>query len=117
MGSPDAASLAKQLKQRLLEGAPHVAEDLLTLVRQSDNPKDYIDYLTLTSRLNGLEPKPDANANLPTFNITFQMGAVQAEIKAAEVIEHASAEQAQLAEPATPAPVVEPFVLDIQPID
>ena len=116
MGSPDAASLAKQLKQKLLEGAPHVAEDLLTLVRQSENPKDYIDYLQLTSRLNGLEPKADQNANLPTFNITFQMGAVQAEVSA-EVIELISAEQPKLAEPEAQAPAVKPFVLDIQPID
>ena len=139
----DAKELARQFKEAVLETMPSLLADWLELVRASENPKDYLDYLAFGSKLNGLEPKNDQAAGLPVFHITFANGSVQgkAEVSQAPAIDVVPVEKdpstPEASDPADPLPQLagkgepaslpaaqdppfeapKPFILQFQPME
>ena len=111
--------IAKRFKDSLLEAMPLVLDDYLVMVRGSENPEDFRKFLEFGAKLNGLEPKSDANANLPVFNITIS----GAGVKAIDVTQSAEAQpQPQALEAVSPSdsvpvPAPQPFTLEMSPID
>lgn len=119
MSTPSAAELAKKFKAGLMAALPGLLEDWVALVRASENPKDYQEFCSFAARMNGLEPKTDQNSNLPVFNIMFTMNGVRAEAKTLEVTDIEPHDPAKLSAPpaAGEDSAVQPFVLDIKPVE
>lgn len=113
-----------EVRRKLLFYLPGMVDDYASLVRDSDSPKDKLEFITMAGKLTGLEPKNDSGAGLTTVNFTINMnGTVTAEV-ATEAVEVVPVEKptmllpdapaADAPQPATPEPAL---ALDILPLD
>lgn len=130
--------MAKQLddtkldvQRKFLGYLPGMVDDYATLVRDSDNPKDKLEFISIASKLTGLEPKNDAHSGLATVNFVINMNRISAEALAegvtatveAEAVDVVSKEKPpaetillpeDTAQPAAPEPAL---ALEILPLD
>ena len=114
---------ADAVKAALLGHCLELADVWAAKVLESDNPKDYKDFIETTLKSNGAFSKEDAGAHLPTFHITIGSNGqiTAAPTQMVEVVENAPAELA--------APSVDPeyqrqieeslsiFDLDFSPVE
>lgn len=118
------ADFGKRTKETLAQAAPRLAEDIVTLANQSDDLEAKLKLLDKITKLNGWDPRPDANASLATLNVTIVMGEITADPVTVDVqsVDKAEVEDILLPEPerATamqPAQAEPALALEILPLD
>lgn len=109
-----------EVRRKLLFYLPGMVDDYATLARDSDNPKDKLEFIQIAGKLTGLEPKNDSGAGLATVNFTINMNGVTATVES-DVIEAVPVVEkpTMLAPPDAPQPAPpEPaLALEILPLD
>ena len=120
MSQPVTASHARETKEIFARAAPRIAEDVIALAHQSNDIELKLKVLDKATKLNGWDPRPDANASLTTVNWTINFNGISAEPVTVDVAPVEKPAESMLLpegqEAVQPAPAAPALVLQIGPL-